>query len=143
MKRVALVVLCCVLFSGGSTFAQCFGSRCVSTVRVSSFGGGGLRARLYARRVQRDISSAIRTQNALNSLAFAQSFVAQSFVAPQFIQSFAIPQVQSYVPTYTTSYAVPQSAPVSGPADDTIPRVTGQLRQLQEMTRALKALQAE
>lgn len=138
MKRVALVVLCCVLFSGGEAFAQCFGSRCVSTIRVSSFRSGGLRARLDARRFQRDVSSAIRTQNALNSLA-----IAQSFVAPQFIQSFVVPQIQSYVPTYTTSYAVPQSAPSSALADDTIPRVTGQLRQLQEMTRALKALQAE
>lgn len=138
MKRVALVALCCVLFSGGSTFAQCFGSRCVSTIRVSSFGGGGLRARLDARRFQRDIFSAIRTQNALNSLAISQSF------APQFsFQSFVLPQIQSYVPTYTTSYAVPQYAPSSVLADDTIPRVTGQLRQLQEMTRELKALQAE
>lgn len=142
MKRIALVVLCCVLFSGGSTFAQCFGSRCFSTIRVSSF-GGGLRGRLDARRFQRDISSAIRTQNALNSLAIAQSFVApqivQSFIIPQ-VQSFSIPSFQSYALTAAPSYV--QSAPSSS-VDDTIPRVTTQLRQLQEMTKALNALRTE
>lgn len=145
MKRIVLVVLCSLLLSGGAAFAQCFGGSCgFSSVRVSSFNrgfnsfGSGFRGRLQQRRFDRDVSRAIRSQNSLNRLAFAQSFVApqiirQQIVVPQ-VQSFVVPQV-SYVQSFAPSYV--QSAPQAD-----IPQVTEQLRQLQEMSQALQQLKA-
>jgi len=142
MTRLVFIALC-VMFPSGDTIAQCFGGRCFSTVRVSSF-SGGLRGRFQQRRFERDVSNAIRTQNALNSLAFAQSFVVapqviqQRFVVPTVVPtSFIVPQV-----SYVQSAPYVQYAPQPAPQSD-IPRVTSQLRQLQEMSQALRALQTE
>lgn len=146
MKRLILAALCSLIFPSGDTIAQCFGGRCVSTVRVSNFRNFGLSNRFQERRFQRDISNAIRTQNALNSLAFAQSFVAPQIIQQRFVvpTSFVLPQVSYVAPSYVQSAPqyVPQAAPQSAPASD-IPRVTEQLRQLQEMSQALKALQTQ
>jgi len=149
MKRLILVALCSLIFPNADTIAQCFGGR-----------SSGIRGRIQQRQFERNISNAIRTQSALNSLAFAQSFVApqiiqQRFVVPQ-IQSFVLPQVSYVAPSYVQSAPqyvpqsapqsapqyVPQSAPQAAPESD-IPRVTEQLRQLQEMSQALRALQTE
>jgi len=148
LPSVILVALCSVVFSSGDAIAQCFGGRCVSAVRVSSFRNGGLIGLFQQRRFERDIGNAIRTQNALNSLAFAQSFVVPQIIQQRFVipTSFVVPSQVSYVqsaPAYAQSApAYVQSAPQSAPQSD-ISRVTGQLRQLQEMSQALQALQRE
>ena len=140
MKRLILAALCTVMFPSGDTIAQCFSGGCFSTVRVSSFQSGGLRGRIRQRQFERNVSNVIRTQNALNSLAFVQSFavpVQQIFTVPT---SFVVPQVNFIAPSYVQS--VPQFVPQAAP-ESNIPSVTNQLRQLQEMSQALKALQTQ
>ena len=132
MKTIALALTICAMFSG-TALSWCPQQQL------------GIRGRIAQRQLSRNISSQIRLQNQLNQLAIAQSFVApqiiqQRFIVPQ-VQSFIVPQVQSFVAPSFVAPSYVQQAPQQAPAPSaSISGVTEQLRQLSEMSEALRAL---